>query len=246
MNNGNEVDLLQIRIENAKAKLPSETINAIAAIDWKAVILSMREKKGYSFEQLGDLELETELLLCGLTTPEEYPKELETRMKISRAETSELVNEMNKLVFNKIKEELIKNSERKKIFEKRTEKTETQSTPNIPKTINAYIPKADQGVLKTAGIEMLSSELELPAPSKEVKENREEILKKVENPEPIRPLQPVAKNVHPLFAEKILTSVQTPVTKTDHAMENITKNTDIGDSGAVKTPRVDPYREIPE
>ena len=58
----NVIDLLQIKIEKAKGELPEETLNAIAAVDWKAVILGMRESKGFNFEQLGDLELETELI----------------------------------------------------------------------------------------------------------------------------------------------------------------------------------------
>lgn len=73
----NIIDLLQIKIEQAKAQLPEDTQNAISAVDWKAVILGMRGKRGYSFEQLGDLEIETELLLCGLLNPENYSKELE-------------------------------------------------------------------------------------------------------------------------------------------------------------------------
>ena len=89
------VDLLQIKIEKAKGELPEETLNAISAVDWKAVILGMRTSKGYNFEQLGDLELETELLLCGLLSPEDYPKELEKRMRLSRMAANELVNEMN-------------------------------------------------------------------------------------------------------------------------------------------------------
>src|SRR3989338_7815498 len=115
------VDLLKIKIEKAKAALPTATVNAIAAVDLRAAILGLRNKYGYSFEQLGDLELETELLLCGLVNPENYPEELSKRMQISKAAINELVNEMNNLVFKKIREELVKNTERKKIFAKRKE-----------------------------------------------------------------------------------------------------------------------------
>ena len=110
------IDLLQVKIENAKAKLPEATLNAINAVDWKAVILGMREKHGYTFEQLGDLDLETELVLSGLSDPRDYPKEIQTRMGLTKEQTNDLVREMNDLVFSKIKEELIKNSERKKTF----------------------------------------------------------------------------------------------------------------------------------
>ena len=97
------IDLLQIKIENAKKKLSEDTLKAIAAVPWQAEIIKMRETKGYSFEQLGSLEIETELVLCGLLSPENYPKELENRMKLSKAQVNDLVNEMNKQVFSRIK-----------------------------------------------------------------------------------------------------------------------------------------------
>jgi hypothetical protein len=104
----NSMDLLQIKIDEAKAQLPKETANAINAVDYKAVILEMRQSKGYTFEQLGDLETETELLLCGLVSPENYSKELENRMHLPKNQVNELIKEMNEKVFAKIKENLIK------------------------------------------------------------------------------------------------------------------------------------------
>lgn len=109
----NTTDLLQIKIDEAKAQLPEDIKNAINAVDYKAVILEMRKTKGYSFEQLGDLETETELLLCGLIGPENYPKELEARMRLSKSEVNELIREMNDRVFAKIKENLVKKIEGK-------------------------------------------------------------------------------------------------------------------------------------
>ena len=97
----NTTDLLQIKIEKAKAQLPENTLNAINAVPWQAIILQMRETKGYSFDQLGELETETELLLCGLLNPENYRKELKDRMKLSDVQVNDLINEMNKLVFIK-------------------------------------------------------------------------------------------------------------------------------------------------
>src|SRR6185503_10131432 len=98
------IDLLQIRMEKAKRELPLETVNAINSVDWKTTILGMRQKRGFTFEQLGDLELETELLLSGLVSVENYPKELSRRLNISKAAADDLVNEMNDLIFRKIRE----------------------------------------------------------------------------------------------------------------------------------------------
>ena len=58
------VDLLQIKIEGKK-ELPTETINAINAVDWRKLSCAPNEE-GLHLRAISDLELETELLLCGL------------------------------------------------------------------------------------------------------------------------------------------------------------------------------------
>lgn len=213
-------DLLQIKIEKAKSILPENTRNAINAVDWKAAILKMREKKGYTFEQLGDLELETELLLCGLLSPVNYPKELENRMGLSKTQVDELVREMNEQVFSKIKEELIKSTERKKAFAK-NEKGETHEIPVTE-------------VLDRAGIELVEPASTSDINKEKMVEGRETMLKKIEKPEP-------TPDIHPMLAQKLSGSFQIPSVKTEHAPENISSN-----SAPKATPRVDPYREIPE
>lgn len=231
-------DLLQIKIEEAKRKLPLETINAINAVDWKAAILGLRTKKGYTFEQLGDLELETELLLAGLTNTANYPKELEKRMEISKSAVDELVKEMNNLVFKKIREELIKNTERKKAFQK-----------DIPSLLDKEEGANNAQVLKSAGIEIIENKetlpvlekLELTTTEKPV-ENREDILQKIEKPELIT----TKEEVHPILMQKLSGSFQIPTIKTDHTLQNLSS----GDKESIITtknapnavPKVDPYR----
>ena len=155
----NEVDILKIKIDRARAQLTEDTRQAIDAVPWKITILEMWVKKGYTFEQLGDLETETELLLCGLISPEDYPKELEKRMRITRAQANELVREMNELVFKKIKEEFIKITEQKKALSPSQIKESNQGT---------NLDKEEHKVLKLSGIEVLTDpvldERELPAP----------------------------------------------------------------------------------
>ena len=247
------IDLLQIKIEKAKANLPVETANATAVVDWKAAILGLREKKGYSFEQLGDLELETELLLCGLVSPEKYPQELETRMKISKAEANEMVNIMNEQVFAKIRAEMIKNTERKKIFAGTVGGISSPpyggGVPEGRGGDSNYHPKPllNQGgeenqILTSAGSQVTMPDL--PARTMDLRheglvENREDILKKVENPEP----------VHPILAQKLSGPFQTEVVETEHSLNNISKKITPSPMGSdVKIDRlnIDPYREHPE
>ncbi|MEI7709247.1 MAG: hypothetical protein WCI76_00865 [bacterium] len=218
------VDLLQIKIEKAKRDLPLATINAINSVDWKSALLALREKKGYTFEQLGDLELETELLLCGLVSPEDYPKELEKRLRLSGSATNELVNEMNSLVFNRIREEMIKNIEKKRTFQDNNGAGAVESN--------------DTEILKSAGIEIIPEKLELntgatiiPAP-------------KVAIPTPPRP---EAVNMQTMLAQKIAGSVKIPAAKTEYSLNNISKaSTPVAPSVKPKVLNADPYREIPE
>ena len=219
------IDLLQVRIEKAKRELPPETINAINAVDWRTAILEMRTDHEYTFEQLGDLELETELVLCGLVSPENYPKELEKRMGISKPAVNELVNEMNDLVFKKIREEFIKNTERKKIFQ--------QSEIIKEKDAN------DAQILSSVGIEIIENKETLPILEKleltteKPAENREDLLEKIEKPE----------KIHPILAQKLSASVQIPTVKTEHSLPNLQPSSQNKTNPKNK---VDPYREVPE
>jgi len=198
------IDLLQIKIEKAKRELPEETLNAIAAVDWRAAILGMRASKGYSFEQLGDLELETELLLCGLLSPENYPKELESRMKISKGQADQLVNEMNDLVFKKIREEIIKNAERKKIFAN----SKAEPARNAFSIADAR-PHDSQQRVGQAGEEETNTQV--------LNSHGIEIIDKP------KPAHAGGQETHPILAQKMSGSFQIPMVKTEYSLNNISK-----------------------
>ena len=140
-----EKDELQIKIDEARTQLPAETRQAIDAVDWRAAIMDIRHKEGYDFIQLEELETETELLLCGLLNPEDYPKEIEKRMGISHEAAQKLLIDMNEKVFKRIREELIKITEKK------------PAIPTIPLPSQPAINiTAEKGDLKNAGIEIFS------------------------------------------------------------------------------------------
>ena len=218
------IDLLQIKIEKAKTELSEESRQAIDAVDWKTIILNMRAEKGYSFTQLEDLEIETELLLCGLLNPEDYPKELEKRMGIPKPKVDELVNEMNKKVFERIREELVKNIERKKVSEEKGQPLENSS-----KTL------LDNGKSLESREELL-----------EKIENPESInnyeLRITNEKKPITNDQLRITNLEnqSILGQKLSGTFQIPKTETDHSITNLSKDT------KPKIPQADPYREVPE
>lgn len=265
----NTIDLLQIKIENAKKQLSDDTLNAIAAVAWQAEIIKMRETKGYTFEQLGDLELETELLLCGLVNPKDYPGELEKRMGISKASANELVEEMNKLVFSKIKEEMIKSTERKKMFEKKNSPLEeypsggggriihpgASATPQEGNNHDTEAEKkSNMQVLSNAGIEILNGNSS-PRLAEEGAGggNSKETLPIPEKLELSSPPLLIKErglggevNIHPMLAQKMSGTFQIPIVKTEHTLNNLTPSNTPNVAPKTDKPKVDPYREIPE
>ena len=99
-------DALEISIAKAKEEMSPDSLAAINAVSWKLILSGINNK--YTPEQIDTLETETELLLCGLINTENYPKELEARMHLHKSEVAILINEIDKLIFKKIQEELEK------------------------------------------------------------------------------------------------------------------------------------------
>ena len=74
----------------------------------------------------------------------------------------------------------------------------------------------------------------------------------IERPEAVRPVagSGASEEIHPMLTQKLASSFQTPTVNTEHTLENITKsgsaNENTGNNSEIKTPKIDPYREIPE
>jgi hypothetical protein len=232
MNEEKPLDMLQIKIDRARESLPKETVKAIDSVDWRAVILGMREKKGYSYEQLEDLELETELLLCGLLNPADYPKELEERLKLPKPQIDLLVNEMNEFVFKKIKDELIKTSERREIFVKTptVENIEVPIVDTLRKDIEKEkIPPAlnNKTDLEVMPIEIPPTNTSKTSGEEKGKGSVETIEKSISN-------------------QKLSGSFQIPTTKTEYSLPSLGKDKTNPMSSRIIPSKEDPYREMPE
>jgi len=253
MDNNEPLDMLQIKIDRAKESLPEETLKAINSVDWRAVILGMREKKGYSYEQLEDLELETELLLCGLLNPVDYPKEIEERLKLPRSQVDLLVQEMNEMVFKKIKDELIKNSERKEIFVKKEEagvKIPTQNTnqdfANM-KMPSTSAPASNTSIpIKTIPATPTISEM---PPSNLSPFKKEEAPSTTSGQAGGQ--APTPQPIQSISSQKLSGSFQMPTTKTQYSLDNLSKTGKNGEviptttDNAIKISKTDPYRVDP-
>ena len=249
-------DPLLLKISEARNNLPDETINAIDSVDWKSAILGMRQKNGFTFEQLGILETETELLLCGLTDPEDYPNEIQNRLGIGEKETETLMMEMNNSIFQKINEEFIKNIEKTKNI-KINKEEEIEYQPQKSPIIN----HKDNNILDLN--EYLDGEKETETFNKikpliipethDLQEEKLEItgsvLKTLEIPKKENSTNDDL-NIHPLLAQKFSQNFESNVVHTDHSLNNITKTNNTNPTTPVKQntypPKADPYRLSPD
>ncbi|MEI7425012.1 MAG: phenylalanine--tRNA ligase beta subunit-related protein, partial [Candidatus Staskawiczbacteria bacterium] len=241
------VDMLQIKIERAKDALPKETLSAINSIDWRAAILGMKDRKGYSFEQLEDLELETELLLCGLAKPEGYPKALEQKLKISRPQADLLVQEMNEFVFKKIKDELIKNSQREEIFIKKdTEKIGESGFQDImmadkPKETNVKsdVPMPPPRPATNEQLRITNYELKTTTPN---------ITESVKTDTPVTPTSTIEDNkkINSILNQKLSGPVQSSTVKTEYTLPSLgSDKTAPATVNKTSVSKADPYRMDP-
>lgn len=132
---------LETQIAKARENLSEETKAAIDAVSWKLILKGINKK--YTEAQLIDLEIETELLLCGLVSTIDFPRELENRMRIPKAEVAVLLNEMDKLIFKKIQEELEKRFsgkvEEEKVLYKKKEFVGDPRFISLPKDVQEAI-----------------------------------------------------------------------------------------------------------
>lgn len=233
-------DELQIKIDEARSKLPEETRQAIDAVDWKLKIIELRESKGYSYTQLDDLEIETELLLCGLLRPEDYPIELEKRMGLPKPEVTQLVNLMNEKIFQKVRQELIK-----RVAER--EKNEKENTQKDVVAQKVEPVKEMERPEENTNIEIMPEEL--PKGEEEASlEARDEILAKIEKPETIKvpPIISIPKKPQFLPSQKLSEPSKSLETKTEHSTPNLTPPATSEQNDKPIKPKTDPYREIPE
>jgi hypothetical protein len=143
----NNLDLLQIKIKQAREILPQKSREAIDVSNWKTII-SLELSGKYSEIQIQDLETETELLLCGLVSPKDYPNELESRMRLSKDAVKILIGEMDKLVFKKIQKELERKMDKEnKVPYPNKESAIDPRFANLPKEIQRAIIESNYQVV---------------------------------------------------------------------------------------------------
>lgn len=88
--------------------LPQELKQAIAGVETSEIIQNISKKHHLQIDQMGELAAETGLVLLGLTKPDDYIKNLSSRLKINLKDARDIALEVNIEIFSKVKESLKK------------------------------------------------------------------------------------------------------------------------------------------
>ena len=187
--------------------LPEELKWAIMAARVDDNIIEIGKNHGLNVEQMGQLSLETHAVMFGFTLLDKFEESVEGSLRLPKEKIKMIVSDVNERILRNIRKNMMSQSGQK--------------------------PEGkDEGgnkILKSAGIEITPGVPAAPPTLPELKNgNRDEMLKKIERPELIQ-----KESTRPITEQKLSGSFQIPAVKTDHSVDNLSKN-------------VDPYREIPQ
>lgn len=211
------------KIARAREALSRESREAIASVDWNSYILSLRENRKLSFSQIETLGIETEKILVGLLSGVEYKASLQQKLNLPKEEVEEIVRDMNREVFRKIKENLV-------------EKLGNKRYVTEEKTLKPEITPSETKVFESAGIN-LNPDTETTKKEEEIAP-KDEMLAQIENPRLIKPTTQI-------IAKKLTAPFQIPAVKTNFSVAptSTPKKPIVEPVAKAPIPTVDPYRE---
>jgi hypothetical protein len=211
-NNNGEVKIEE-KWKEAFEKLPEETKNAITHSDYQKKLYEIGSENNLTINEMGDLAEYTNKIIFGEIRPDTFESYIKTKIIRPDEIIKKIVNEVNDLILKNIREQLMNSTVRE--------------------------DTKDKEILSSAGIEILESTPELTSgiTKKEVIEDREKLLKKIENP----PKTPS------IFTQKLAGSFKMPIVETEHTLNNLSKDTaTVPVKASSEKTLADPYREIPE
>ena len=221
--------------------LPKEIQEVILSSNYEETLIEIGKQYGLNVEKLDILGKETTLVMMGLTPTKDFETELTRELNVDKTKGSQIVKDINEKVFLKIRDLL------------KLMNTPIGEEPSLEEIKEEE--KKDTQILNSAGIQIIpaSTGASLGGPEKKAGEEK------------------FKKDIDSILSKKLSTSVQNPMVRTEHTLDNITKNP----STAVKPPapiippssvlgtikpasmdtsklspsytaKIDPYREMPE
>lgn len=231
--------------------LPPDLQSVITSSEYQMKLFEIAQKHKITYEQLGALEMETTMVLLGMTPPAEFRDELQIQLKLNDPEIEALVKEVSDIVFVPIRESLMKVYDAKAQTEGRDEKTVIEGGGQIPQVTPSQAPEQKQpvstpqteaGILEKSGISLVDT-----APSKdEGSLSRGDLMKGLENPPKTEPavLNPVGAVPQAPISVPPPPSMLKDMPQAPKASDNTITGSKLG--GIVSTPKTQSEYEIPK
>jgi hypothetical protein len=195
--NGEELDE---RFNN----LSKEARDAIEKSDYQIKIYEIGQKYNLTISQMGILGESTIKVMLGITPPDKFEESLK-ELKISAEKIIEIVNDINDQILKKIREELVKNINQNKEFEKKESRDLFENSPETR--------------------EELLEKIENPEAIKPITNDESQIDKK-DKENAITNLEEEKDKTQSILEQKLSGTFKVPKTETDHSLGNISKNVD--------------------
>jgi len=257
--------MMEITLEEIQKKfegLPEDLRWAIMAANADDKIIQIGQENGLNVEQMGQLSLETHMVMFGFTHPDKFEESVKASMQLPDEKNKKIINEINEKILKDIREKLMS------LYQKEGKRKEEEIMSGAGIEITTPSPL----------LEKEGGQVSPPYGGGDVRggDSREDMIKKVEEPELIAKEIENEKMLRSISAQKLSGSFQMPNTKTDYSLNNMSKTSKTpeikkdtlqnGQAG-VKIPlgttikstpsavtstspsfsiKVDPYREIPE
>ena len=244
--------MIEVTLEEIQKKfesLPEDLRWAIMAANVDEKITQIGKDNNLTVEQMGQLSLETHMVMFGFTHPDKFEASVKASLQLPDEKNKTIVNKINETILKDIREKLMS------LYGKQEEKNNDEILNKAGIEINKEEPISTSDGLATG----------VGKP-----DNRDEMIKKVEDPELIAKEIQNKKIMQSISAQKLSGSFQIPNTKTEYSLNNMSKSAktpegpkDVGvkvplgatikpTSGATASTspsfsvKVDPYREMPE
>ena len=147
---------MEITLEEIQKKfesLPEDLKWTIMAARVDDNIIEIGQKEGLTVEQMGQLSLETHMVMFGFTHPDKFEESVKKSLKLPDEKIHAIVNDVNEKILKEIREKLIESSKGEE------EKKDTEILKSAGIEIIPDLPAAPSAQLMQAGkLEITSTE----------------------------------------------------------------------------------------
>lgn len=109
VNNENEQAFSQLEgeLKTRFELLPTELQQVITSSDYQTKLFEIAKKYKLTYDKLGQLELETTMVLLGMTPPDEFKLDISEQLKVDSTTLNNIVKDLNDQIFAPIRQQLM-------------------------------------------------------------------------------------------------------------------------------------------